>query len=93
MWCSVFPIRLRQSFLLLPEPGQRLARGDGVEVEGTQRGGDLLGWGWCTRFRRFSVFVPHRIVFRDQRFSCSHVTEPLWRLGEEHLGAIGDPGR
>src|ERR671911_2896729 len=62
---------LRQSLLLLPEPSQGLPRGDGVEVEIAQRGGELLGRSWHGFLRRLSRLVPRLVLFRDQTLSVS----------------------
>src|SRR5918994_3871698 len=82
---------LRKSLLLLPEPGQGLPRGDGVEVEIAQRGGELLGRSWHGFLRRLSRLVPRLVLFPDQTLSVGQGMELGWRLGEKHLGAVGDP--
>src|SRR3954452_2618696 len=84
---------LQQSLLLLPEPGQRLARGHGVEVETAQRGGELLGWGWRELRWRFHLLAPLRVLFRDQNPGFRLGIESTRRLREQYFGAIGDPGR
>src|SRR5829696_2254050 len=84
---------LEQPLLLLPEPGQGLARGDDVEVEIAQSSGELLGRGERRLFRRISLLAPRRKHFRDQTLSFGNGTEPGWRRAEKHLGAVGNPGR
>src|SRR5215213_7342422 len=92
-WRSCFTARLGQSLLLLPEPGQRLARGHGVEVEIAQCDGELLCRGWRGLSRRFRLLAPLRVLFRDQSLGFSPGSGSVRRAREQHLGTVGDPGR
>src|SRR5215213_5385626 len=84
---------LQQSLLLLPEPGQGLARSHGVQVEIAQRGGELLCRRWRGLCWRFRLLAPLRILFRDQTPGFSLGIESTRRLREQYFGAVGDPGR
>src|SRR5215212_12188111 len=83
---------LQQSLLLLPEPGQPLARGHVVQVETAQRGGELLCRRWRGLCWRFRLLAPLLVLFRDKTPGFILGRESTRRLREQHLGAVGDPG-
>ena len=83
---------LEQPLLLLPEPGQGLARGDDVEVEIAQGGGELLGRGERQRPEDQPAGATADPLPRsDSQLRPWHGAGAA--LAEKQLGAVGNPGR